>query len=129
MPPSTVRRLTSGIRGVVSCFFPVNMGTVSFQNDRRRASVLLVSQQTRPIPKRSSDRSSNYEQTGDRESVALIICPRTPQRYGRMSLVWRGELPRLGGDAELSSFLGGFVSGVDLELGQDGGDVVAHGAG
>jgi hypothetical protein len=77
---------------------------------------------------RSNDRSSKYEQTGDRESVTLIVIPPVVWGYGNRSLVWGDDVPGLGDDAELDGLADGVVPGMHLQLGKDGGDVVAHGA-
>ena len=58
---------------------------------------------------RSSDRLSKYEQTGDRESVTLIVIQRVRGFYGKVSLVWGVELPNLGGNAELHGLPGSLV--------------------
>lgn len=59
---------------------------------------------------RSSDQASKYEQNGDRDSTAFIVCPWTRFGYGKVNLVWGEDLPSLGNDIELHGFVDRFAS-------------------
>lgn len=90
------------------------------------APALLANQQPKLIPVRSSFRSNNYEQTGDRESAALIVRLRARRIYGKVNPVWGGDLPSLGDDAEFYGLTDGLVPGVHIELGQNSRYVMSH---